>query len=72
MGLFIEHSCFLLRHSVLLRRVATRVRLTRPTVRYCFVHRFFCRPGQRSATGRKSVLFKQRVYVVLFVIEHRM
>ncbi|EGA31485.1 hypothetical protein SEEM9199_09839 [Salmonella enterica subsp. enterica serovar Montevideo str. IA_2009159199] len=42
MGLFIEHSCFLLRHSVLLRRVATRVRLTRPTVRYCFVHRFFC------------------------------
>lgn len=41
MGLFIEHSCFLLRHSVLLRRVATRVRLTRPTVRYCFVHRFF-------------------------------
>ncbi|AZT33640.1 hypothetical protein DJ035_21655 [Salmonella enterica] len=33
---------------------------------------FFCRPGQRSATGRKSVLFKQRVYVVLFVIERWM
>ncbi|EBS4998138.1 hypothetical protein DQ062_03610 [Salmonella enterica subsp. enterica serovar Havana] len=53
MGLFIEHSCFLLRHSVLLRRVATRVRLTRPTVRYCFVHRFFVGPVSAEPPGER-------------------
>ncbi|EKP29153.1 hypothetical protein KOXM_03552 [Klebsiella michiganensis] len=32
MGMFIEHSRFLLRLSVLLRRVSTLARLTRPGV----------------------------------------
>ncbi|MFL7844829.1 hypothetical protein AAD048_22065 [Raoultella ornithinolytica] len=36
------------------------------------VHRFaFCRPGKRSATGRKGALFKQGVDIILFVVQRR-
>ncbi|EAM7988280.1 hypothetical protein E7826_03795 [Salmonella enterica] len=53
MGLFIEHSCFLLRHSVLLRRVATRCVL--PGLRFgiasCIV--FFVGPVSAAPPGER-------------------
>jgi hypothetical protein len=86
-GLFIEHSGFLLPRSVSRCRGAGWPGCSHayPAYGWCIVLARpdgccsgggalwfgICRPGKRSATGRKGALFKQGVDVVLFVVQRR-